>query len=110
MSFFVTDAYAAAEGAAQTQQGSGTMTLVFIVLFFVFFWFMMIRPQQKKQKEHRKMIDAVAKGDEVVLSGGILGKVTDVAEDIASVEIANGVIIKIQKGAIANMLPKGSVN
>jgi preprotein translocase subunit YajC len=69
----------------------------------------MIRPQMKKQKEHRAMIDALAKGDEVVTGGGLLGKVTKLSESTVSLEVANGVEIQIQRSAVVQILPKGSV-
>ena len=77
---------------------------MFVVLYFV-----MIRPQMKKQKEHRAMIDALAKGDEVVTGGGLLGKVAKLSESTVSLEVANGVEIQIQRSAVVQILPKGSV-
>jgi preprotein translocase subunit YajC len=69
----------------------------------------MIRPQMKKQKEHRAMIDALAKGDEVVTAGGLLGTVTKMGEAYLGIEIANGVEIQLQRSAIVQVLPKGSI-
>jgi preprotein translocase subunit YajC len=69
----------------------------------------MIRPQMKKQKEHRAMIDALAKGDEVVTAGGVLGKVSKMGEAYLGVEVANGVEIQLQRSAIVQVLPKGSI-
>lgn len=116
MSFLVSTAYAAGEAATATTgaagahpQGSQSFFLIFIVIFFAFFYFMMIRPQTKRQKLHRQMLDAITKGDEVVLGGGIMGKVTDINEGIASVEIAQGVEIKVQKASITSALPKGTI-
>ncbi len=106
MSFFISDAYAAAPAASQ---GDPLMSMVFFVGMIVIFYFILIRPQQKKAKEHRNLVAALGKGDEVVTNGGILGKVTDLTEQYVSIEIANGVEIRIQRTAVATVLPKGSL-
>lgn len=80
-----------------------------LVLMFVVLYFIMIRPQMRKQKEHRAMIDALAKGDEVATAGGLIGKVTKIGEGTLSVEIANGVEVQLQRHAVVQVLPKGSV-
>lgn len=80
-----------------------------LVLMFVVLYFVMIRPQMKKQKEHRAMIDALAKGDEVATAGGLLGKVTRLNEGFMSLEIANGVEVQIQRSAVIQVLPKGTI-
>lgn len=80
-----------------------------LVLMFVVLYFIMIRPQMKRQKEHRAMIDALAKGDEVVTAGGLLGTVTRLSEGYLHIEIANGVEVQIQRSAVAQVLPKGTV-
>ena len=77
---------------------------MFVVLYFV-----MIRPQMKRQKEHKAMIDAIAKGDEVVTSGGLLGKVSKVGESYLSLEVAAGVELQVQRGAVVQVLPKGTI-
>jgi preprotein translocase subunit YajC len=77
---------------------------MFVVLYFV-----MIRPQMKKQKEHKTMIDALAKGDEIVTAGGFLGKVSKLGDGYLNVEIANGVEIQMQRSAVIQVLPKGSM-
>ena len=79
------------------------------VLLIVVFYFLLIRPQQKKQKEHRQMIDALAVGTEVVTGGGVLGKVTDLGDQFVTVEIADGVKVKIQRHSIAAVLPKDTL-
>ena len=79
-----------------------------LVLMFVVLYFVMIRPQMKRQKEHKSMIDALAKGDEVVTSGGLLGKVTKVGETFVSVEVTNGVEVQLQRSAVVQVLPKGT--
>ena len=107
MSFFISDAYAA--GAAATQQTNPLMSMVFFVGMIAIFYFILIRPQQKKAKEHRNLIAALGKGDEVITSGGILGKVTELSDQYVSVEIASGVEVRIQRTAVAAVLPKGSL-
>ena len=85
------------------------MSMLPLVLMFVVLYFVMIRPQMKKSKEHRAMVDALAKGDEVVTGGGMLGKVTKLGDNYVSLEIANGVEIQIQRSAVVQVLPKGSI-
>ena len=80
-----------------------------LILMFVVLYFVMIRPQMKKQKEHRAMIDALAKGDEVATTGGLLGKVTKLGEGFVSLEIANGVEVQLQRSAVVQVMPKGTV-
>ncbi len=108
MSFFIEEAWAegaAAPGAA----GEGLAGMVPLVLIFIIFYFLILRPQIKRAKEHKQMVTALAKGDEVVTNGGLMGKVTVVADDSVGVEIAEGVEVRVQKSAIASMLPKGSL-
>ena len=88
---------------------STIMSMLPLVLMFVVLYFVMIRPQMKKQKEHRAMIDALAKGDEVATGGGLLGKVTKLGDSYVSLEVANGVEIQIQRSAVVQVLPKGSI-
>ena len=83
--------------------------LVALVMLFGLMYFMMIRPQMKRQKEHRALIAALAKGDEVVTNGGIAGRVEEVGETFITVEIATNVKVKVQKGAVQQVLPKGSL-
>jgi len=80
-----------------------------LVLMFVVLYFVMIRPQMKRQKEHRAMIDAIAKGDEVVVGGGILGKVSRLTEQYLHIEIASGVEVQVQRSAVVQVLPKGTI-
>ena len=80
-----------------------------LVLMFVVLYFVMIRPQMKRQKEHKAMIDALAKGDEVVTSGGLLGKVSKMGDSFVGVEIASGVEIQIQRSAVVQVMPKGTI-
>lgn len=106
MSFFIQDAYAA---GGSPQGGDIYSTLIFIVIMFGGLWLLMIRPQQKRQKEHQALLSNLGKGDEVVTSGGILGRVKDVSDQFVTVEIAKGVDIRVQKQAVANVLPKGTL-
>ena len=75
----------------------------------VFFYFIAIRPQAKKAKEHKAMVESLSKGDEAVTSGGVLGKITKVGDSFLELEISSGVQIKVQKHAIANLMPKGTI-
>ena len=104
----ISNAYAQSIGGAAAG-GSQLMQLLPLVLMFVVLYFVMIRPQMKRQKEHKAMIDAIAKGDEVVTSGGLLGKVTKVGESLVSLEVAGGVEVQIQRPAITQVLPKGTL-
>ena len=85
------------------------MSMLPLVLMFVVLYFVMIRPQMKKSKEHRAMIDALAKGDEVATAGGVLGKVSKLGDSYVSLEIASGVEIQLQRSAVVQVLPKGSI-
>ena len=105
--FLISDAYA--ESAPQ-QSGGGTEMLVMIGIFFVIMYFMIIRPQQKRQKEHKTLMASLSKGDEVVTNGGMMGRIQRVGDDIVNIELAENVIIKVQKQAISSVLPKGSLN
>lgn len=80
-----------------------------LVLMFVVLYFVMIRPQMKRQKEHRAMVDALAKGDEVVIGGGVLGKVAKLGETYLSVEVAAGVELQVQRSSVLQVLPKGTI-
>jgi preprotein translocase subunit YajC len=105
MNFFISDALAAApEGQVDTL--TSLLPLVFI---FVVFYFLLIRPQSKKAKEHKKMVSALAKGDEVVTNGGLLGKVTKVGDNFIGLELVDGLTVKLQRNAVANVMPKGTI-
>lgn len=97
-------AQAAAGGTESTLLGLLPLVLMFVVLYFV-----MIRPQLKRQKEHRAMIDALAKGDEIVTAGGILGKVSKIGDTYVGVELADGLEVQMQRTAVVQVLPKGTV-
>ncbi len=108
MSFFISDALAQAAPAAQQQPSLIASLLPFIILFAVFY-FLIIRPQTKRAKEHRKMVGALAKGDEVVTNGGMIGKVIEIGDDFLTVEVAQGVQVKLQRQAVSSLLPKGTL-
>jgi preprotein translocase subunit YajC len=80
-----------------------------MIAMFALLWFLMIRPQMKKAKEHKNMVEALAKGDEVLTQGGIAGRITEVGEGYLSVEIADNTVVKMQRQAVANVLPKGTL-
>ena len=104
---FISNAYA--EGGAAAPQGGGFMEFLPLIALLAVFYFLILRPQQKRAKEHKALIEALQKGDEVVTIGGILGKVTKVGDDNVAVEIADNVVIQVQKAAIQNVLPKGTI-
>ncbi|WP_130536808.1 preprotein translocase subunit YajC [Thiomicrorhabdus indica] len=106
MSFFISDAMAEGTAAAQ---GSGWEGLIPLVLLFVVFYFLLIRPQQKKVKEHKALVEAIKKGDEVATYGGLLGKIRDLNDSFCDLEIADNVIVKIERSNIARLLPKGTL-
>ena len=101
-------AHAQTAGAAADPMG-GVMQLLPMILMFVVLWFLMIRPQMKKAKEHKALLAGLAKGDEVVTGGGLLGKVTKVADSYITVEIATGTEVVVQKPSITLVLPKGTM-
>ncbi len=105
MDLFISNAYAqAASGSTST-----LVSLLPMLLIFVVFYFLLIRPQQKRQKEHRGMVANLGKGDEVLSNGGLLGKVTKVGENYITVELGEGMSVKMQAAAIAQVLPKGTI-
>lgn len=103
--FVLSPAYAQAAPAAPNPLFQFAPLVILIVIFY----FMLIRPQMKRNKEHRQMLGALAKGDEAVTSGGIAGKVINIGENYVSLEVSDGVAIKIQKAAITSVLPKGTL-
>ncbi|HWS39778.1 MAG TPA: preprotein translocase subunit YajC [Arenimonas sp.] len=100
---------AAAQTAPAAQGGNPMQLIVMMVLFFAVFYFMAIRPQMKRAKEHRALLSGLVKGDEVITNGGMAGRVVDLGESFVSLEIADGVSVKVQKNAITAVLPKGSL-
>ena len=106
---FISTAYAqTAPAAAPGGTESTLFSLLPLVLMFVVLYFIMIRPQMKKQKEHKAMVEAIAKGDEVVIAGGVLGRVAKVGDTYLNVEVANGVELQVQRVAVVQVLPKGT--
>ncbi len=107
MSFFISDAMAQAAGG-----GSGALGLEGLILpvgLIIMLYFLMIRPQMKRQKEHKKLIETLAKGDEVQTEGGLMGRISDLGENFVKVEIATGVEVKIRRQAVAAIMPKGTL-
>jgi preprotein translocase subunit YajC len=104
---FISSAYA--QTAAGGDMQSSLMSMLPLVLMFVVLYFVMIRPQMRRQKEHRSMVEALAKGDEVATAGGVLGKVTRLGDVYLGVEIANGVEVQLQRSAVVQVLPKGTI-
>jgi len=100
--------FAAAAAPAAAGEPNPMYSFGFLILLFVVFYFLLIRPQQKRAKEQRKMISELAKGDEVI-AAGILGRVENVGEHFLTVEVADNVHIRVQKGAVSNVLPKGTL-
>ena len=108
---FISSAFAKTAPAAA---GGGDMmssltSMLPLVLMFVVLYFVMIRPQMKRQKEHRAMIDALAKGDEVATAGGLLGKVSKLGEGYMTLELAPGIEVQVQRSAVVQVLPKGTI-
>jgi preprotein translocase subunit YajC len=108
---FISSAFAqtAPAAAAGGDMQSTLMSMLPLLLMFGVLYFVMIRPQMKKQKEHRAMIDALAKGDEVVTAGGLLGKVSKIGDSNIGVELAAGVEVQMQRSAVVQVLPKGTL-
>ncbi|MBI4756016.1 MAG: preprotein translocase subunit YajC [Betaproteobacteria bacterium] len=103
----ISNAYAQAAPAAPG--ATDLMSLLPIILMFVVLWFLMIRPQMKRTKEHKAMMEALQKGDEVVTQGGVAGRITKVGENYVHLDIAENVEIAVQRAAVANLLPKGTL-
>ena len=104
--FLIPSAHAQAAGAPQ---GGGMGMLLFPIILIGVMYFLMIRPQMKRQKEHKAMLDKLNRGDEVITSGGVAGTITDIGDNFVTVEIADNVRVRVQKGAIGNVLPKGTL-
>ncbi len=104
MDLFISNAYAQAAGG-----GSTLVSLLPMILIFVVFYFLLIRPQQKRAKEHKEMVANIGKNDEVLTNGGFLGKVTKVGENYLTVQLNEGVEVKMQAASVAQVLPKGTI-
>ena len=106
---FISQAFAQTAPAATSGGAESTLfSLLPLVLMFVVLYFIMIRPQMKRQKEHKAMVEALAKGDEVVVGGGVLGRVSKLGDAFLHVEVANGVELQVQRAAVVQVLPKGT--
>ncbi len=105
MSFFISDAMAEGPGPA----GDGGMSIIFLIGMFVIMYFFLIRPQVKRQKEHKAMVETLKKGDEIQTMGGLMGKITDLGENFMKVEVADNVIVTVRKTAVEAVMPKGSL-
>ena len=103
MDFFISSALAQSGGP------SGTANIIMLFVFIGIFYFLLIRPQMKRQKEHKNLIQALSKGDEIVTSGGVLGKIVNVGDAFVTVEISNNIQIKVQKHAVGAVMPKGTI-
>ncbi|WP_026224679.1 preprotein translocase subunit YajC [Methyloversatilis thermotolerans] len=104
---FISPAYAQTGGASDPT--GGLMGLLPIILMFGVIWFLMIRPQMKRAKEHKALVEALAKGDEVVTQGGMAGRITKVGDAFVTIELAPNVEVAVQRQAVANVLPKGTL-
>jgi len=105
LDFFISPAYA----QAQQAEPNAFVSLLPLIILIVLFYFLLIRPQSKRNKEHKQMVEQLAVGDEVIVSGGVAGKLSALGENFVSVEVADGVIVKVQKSSIASVLPKGTL-
>ncbi len=103
MNFFISDAFAQTAGQDQDYAG-----LIFPVIILVFFYLMFIRPQSKRQKEHKKLVEALTKGAEIVTNGGLLGRIVSVDENFVKIEVADNVQVQVQLNAIGSLMPKGT--
>lgn len=110
--FFISDALAQSAPAAQGGEGAWT-SIIFMVLIFVVFYFLLIRPQVKRQKEHKAMVDALNKGDEVMTAGGIIGKITELTDQYITLQVASvdgkPIELSLQRSAVQTLLPKGTM-
>ncbi|KHF24872.1 preprotein translocase subunit YajC [Solemya velum gill symbiont] len=107
MSFFISEALAQAPAAAA--DAPGWQGLIFPLGLVVIFYFFLIRPQMKRAKEHKKLVDELQKGDEVQLQAGMMGKITDLTDVAIDVEVAEGIVLKFRRAAVEAVLPKGSL-
>jgi preprotein translocase subunit YajC len=98
-----------AQASGGSPQGGGMESLILIVLMLVVLYFLMIRPQMKRAKEHRALVDSLQKGDEVVAAGGLLGRISRLSEGYVTLEVAEGVEINVQRPAVQLVLPKGTI-
>jgi preprotein translocase subunit YajC len=107
--FLVSDAYAQAATGGSPAAADSPFSFVFLIGLFAVMYFIMIRPQMKKQKELKTLLEGLAKGDEVVTVGGMLGRITKIGDNWLTLEVANGVEVQLQRSAVVQVLPKGSL-
>jgi preprotein translocase subunit YajC len=105
----ILDFFIASAHAQDATQPGGLMSFLPLIIIFVIFYFLLIRPQMKRAKEHKKLISELGNGDEVVTNGGLLGRITNVGESFVTVELADNVQVRIQRHAIASIMPKGTI-
>ncbi len=109
MSFFISDAMAEAAPAANAVGGVAGFDFILPIGLIVILYFFMIRPQVKRQKEHKKLVDALAKGDEIQTEGGIMGKIANIGDNFVLLEVAEGVEIKVRRTSVSAVMPKGTL-
>lgn len=109
LDFLIPAAHAQSAAAQPAAGGMGLTTLLFPIVLIAVMYFLMIRPQMKKQKEHKSMLDKLSRGDEVITTGGIAGTISDIGDNFVTVEVADNVRVRVQKGAIGHVLPKGTL-
>ena len=102
--FLIADAHAQGGG-----QGDPTFSFIMLIALFAVFYFVLIRPQSKRQKEHKAMVASLSKGDEVVTNGGLLGRITNIGDNFVTLEVANGLEVRVQRMAVATLMPKGTI-
>jgi len=107
MDLLISDAWAQQGGAGPG--GPGMIDFLFLILLFAVFYFLLIRPQQKRAKEHRKLVEGLEKGDEVVTNGGLLGRITKVGEHFVTLQVADNFEVRVQRQAVAALMPKGTM-
>lgn len=107
MDFLISSAWA--QGGGAPAQDPGIMGFLPLILIFIIFYFLLMRPQIKRAKEHRKMLETLSKNDEIATSGGLLGRITKIDDNFLTLEVADGVRVKLQKNAVASLLPKGTL-
>lgn len=107
MSFFISDALA--ENGAAAGQQPGLMGFLPLIILVVVFYFLLIRPQSKRAKEHRNMVSNLSKGDEVVTTGGLLGRIAELDENFVTLEVADNVQVRVQRNAVGSLMPKGTL-
>lgn len=105
MSFFISDAHAAGDVAGQ----AGIEGLIFPIVLVAIFYFMLIRPQQKRAKEQKKLVEELSKGNELITVGGLLGKIIELDDNFIQLEVAKGMIVNVQRNSVATVMPKGTI-